>query len=66
MYFRNSHGNNRFVLGTKYRKCDEDGFDYLETELYKRRRDGAIVCKACLDPDEKYDRVRISPKGGGY
>ncbi len=50
---------NRYVPGARWRECDECGQDYLTTELFKRERDGAIVCKYDLEEGEKYERVRV-------
>lgn len=58
---RETHRNNRYSPGDHWRECDECGFDFLRSELVKRR-DGAIVCAKCWEPRHPQDLRRDYPR----
>lgn len=53
---RETHTGYSYKPGDWWRECDECGFDYRKSQLYVRRRDGAIVCKKCLDKESDDDK----------
>ena len=57
-FWRTPH-KNRYIPGQRWRECDECSQDYLIKDLFRRPRDGAIVCIYDLEEGEKYDRVHV-------